>query len=79
MSFNTGTILFKKNLLYSFYDVKAINNHIYLITELEIIKIDLETYEVVNQFELPDFFSKIQLRKDVIEVTCIGGEVLTID
>lgn len=77
--FNTGIILKKFSLDYYFYDTKIFNEFLYVITQLEIFKINTKALLVVETFALPDYFESIEFNERVISVKCIDGEVVNIE
>lgn len=74
----TGKILLQRSLDYFFYDIKIYKRFLYVITELEIIKINTTDLLVVETFALPDYFESIEFNEGVIEVKCVGDEVVNI-
>lgn len=74
--FNTGRILQKLSLDYYFYDIKLFNGFLYVITQLEIIKINIADLTIVEIYPLPDYFESIEFNEKVIVVKCIGDEVV---
>ena len=78
LNFNTGNIFLKLLLTYIFYGVKVHNDYLYVITELEIIKISIPKFEILETFALPDYFEGIKFYDDVIQVKCAGNEIINI-
>jgi hypothetical protein len=78
VDFNSNAVLLNLNLFYNFYDTKIINEYFLVITELEIIKVDRITFKILSKFELPDFFNGLEFENGVLEVTCVGGEIVII-
>jgi len=76
---NTYEIIFKITLDYYFFDVEFFNNYIYVITQLEIIKIDIKDFNIIQGFGLPDYFESIDFLEDSIIVTCEGNEKVVIE
>ncbi len=70
--------IFKVSLDYFFYEAIINREYIYAITELEILKIDLKFYKIVERYELPDYFKKIEFNKNSIKIHCVGDEKITI-
>lgn len=68
----------KSSLDYFFYEAVVDKEHIYAITELEILKIGLTSYEVIERYELPDYFEKIEFKESSTEIYCVGDEKITI-
>ena len=76
--FLTGKILLQLTLDYFFYDTKIYNGFIYVITELEIIKISTKDLLVIERFALPDYFENIEFNEEIILVKCVGDEIVNI-
>lgn len=72
IDFDKELILLKLNLDYNFINVKIFFGFIYLITELEIAKIDQITFNKIEEYGLPDFFEEIILQNNHITVKCLG-------
>ena len=77
--FDKEKIELKLELDYFFYDAKIYNKCIYVISELEILKIDIKTTSVINETELPEYFQKIEFINDKAHVYCIDGQKVTIE
>ena len=77
--FTTCEVLLKLSLDYFFYDTKIYNEFIYVITELEIIKINIANLTVVEIYSLPDYFESIEFNERYIIVKCIGDEFVKIE
>jgi len=78
INFNSNNIIITLNLFYNFYDTKIFKEWIFVITELEIIKIDKTTFKILENYELPDFFEKITFSEGQIEVKCTGNYIIII-
>lgn len=76
--FDKKNILLQLNLDYFLYDVKIYNEYLYVITELEIIKLNISNFEICKKYDLPDYFNDIEFQEDDILITCINGEVVNI-
>lgn len=76
--FSTGKIVQNFSLDYYFYDTAIFNNALYIITQLEIIKIDNTSLVVVNTYSLPDYFESIEFNEGIIVVRCINNETIDI-
>jgi hypothetical protein len=76
--FDKKNILLQLNLDYFFYDVKIHNEYLYVITELEIIKLNISKFEICQKYDLPDYFSYIEFQEDNILISCINGEIVNI-
>lgn len=77
--FLTGKILLQLSLDYFLYDTKIYNGFLYVITELEIIKINTRDLIVVETFALPNYFESIEFNEGIILVKCVGDEVVNIE
>ncbi|MGS2765152.1 hypothetical protein [Sinomicrobium sp. M5D2P9] len=76
--FTTGRILQKLSLDYYFYDTRISNGAIYVITQLEIIKINIIDLTIVETYSLPDYFENIEFNDGIVVVKCVGDEVINI-
>lgn len=68
----------KSSLDYFFYKAVINKEHIYAITELEILKIRLISYEIVERYGLPDYFEKIEFKESSTEIHCVGDKKITV-
>ena len=73
VDFNSGLIRLKLSLTYNFYTVYIFLGSIFVITELEILKLDGTTFEVIVEYGLPDFFEGIEIEGDHLKVMCKDG------
>jgi hypothetical protein len=76
IDFEKGNVVLNLPLDYFFYDTKLHNGFIYVITELLIIKINQMTYEIIEKFDLPDFFDEIIFKDDTMEIRCLNDEIV---
>lgn len=76
--FDKKNILLELNLDYFFYDVKIHNEYLYVITELEIIKLNISNFEICKKYDLPDYFSDIEFQEDNIMIRCITDKIVYI-
>lgn len=76
--FLTGEILIKLSLEYFFYNTESHNGFLYVITELEIIKINTTDLAIVETYALPDYFESIEFNEGIIVVKCVNDEVVNI-
>ncbi|MCL1933402.1 MAG: hypothetical protein FWF53_06305, partial [Candidatus Azobacteroides sp.] len=74
-----GRINMKICLNYFLFDIKIISDFLYVITELEIIKIDKNQYEIVTRYDLPDIFETIEMKDNIIFVKCMDGQSVMLD
>lgn len=73
VNFNTGSIVLKIVLDYLFYDVKVYDGYIYVVTELEVIKISQGAFEVIGRYDILDIFEEIQFKNNEVQIRCSGG------
>jgi hypothetical protein len=79
IDFSKGTVNFNTTLDYFFYDAKIFNDFLYIITELEILKLDLLKYNHVEKSILPNYFKKINFKDNGdAEIECLGSEMVMI-
>lgn len=76
--FSKGEIILKSSLDYFFYEAKVYEAYIYVITELEILKIDLTTFNIIDKYGLPSYFERIEFKDGVAEIHCLDEEFLII-
>jgi len=60
-------------LMYNFYDVQIFREWIFVISELEIIKINKHKLNIEFEFGLPDFFEKMEIVNNKIRVSCLNN------
>lgn len=77
-SFQTGEVLLSLPLNTYFVDSYILQNNILVITQLEIFKISISTYEIVTTFDLPDFFVSVEILGDIFKVRCFDGSELSL-
>lgn len=77
--FTTGKILRKLSLDYFFYNTRMFNGALYVITQLEIIKINITDLATVNTYSLPDYFESIEFNEGTVVVKCVDDEVINIE
>ncbi len=51
----------------------------YVITELEIIKINITDLAIVGTYSLPDYYERIEFNEDLITIKCIDDEIVNLD
>lgn len=78
IDFSTNSILLNLQLDYFYYDVFIANNHIFVITELEVLKINIEKFKIIDKFGLPEFYQSSTISDELIEISCINGEIVKI-
>ncbi|TDO21274.1 hypothetical protein [Pedobacter duraquae] len=72
VDFQDGTVIHNLRLFSFFFDTYVMDQ-IYVITEMEIIRINRLTYEILNHFQLPDIFEEMKIENGRIKVQCMGG------
>ncbi|HRP03212.1 MAG TPA: hypothetical protein PLE30_11250 [Candidatus Kapabacteria bacterium] len=77
--FDTGKVLLKTQLDYFFFDTLILNDSVYIITELELIKIKIKDFFIQESYALPDYFESIRIEKDSIIVKCVDSQVININ
>lgn len=75
--FISKKILLKVTLDYFFYDTVINNGFIYVISELEIIKISQKSFLIIDKFVLTDFFKEITFKEELTEIITVGGNIMT--
>lgn len=78
-NFNNGEVVLKLLLDYFFYGIKMHNNILYLITELEIIKIEISDLKVIRTYALPSYFKDIEFREGFVVVKCLDNDIVSIE
>lgn len=78
IDFNANIILLNLKLNYFYYDVFAVNSHIFVITELEVLKIDIDKFKIIDKFGLPEFYQSSVISDEFVEISCINGEKVKI-
>lgn len=76
VDFEKDNIVLNLSLDYFFYETKLHNGFIYVVTELLIIKINQRTFDIIEEFGLPDFFEEIIFKDDIIEIKCLNEEIV---
>jgi hypothetical protein len=73
IDFQNDKIALNLRLMYFYYKTIIYNNYIYLITELELIKIEILNLKELKRIFLPDIFVDITFN-DKLEIKCANGE-----
>ncbi|HEX8576093.1 MAG TPA: hypothetical protein VF677_07335 [Flavobacterium sp.] len=76
IDFNINSITCSLELTYFFYDTKIFDNFIYIITELEIIKIDIIAFKIIKEYELPDVFKEMVFANNKVRVQCLDDNII---
>jgi len=78
IDFTRINILLNLKLMYNFYDVKIFQDWIFVICELEIIKINKDNLNIEDEFGLPDFFEKMDFENNLIKIKCLNNNYITL-
>ncbi|MDP4272426.1 MAG: hypothetical protein Q8909_20235 [Bacteroidota bacterium] len=76
--FINGEIVLKLYLDYFFYDAILYNDSILIINELELIKVDSRSFDIIETYGLPDFVEKIEFKDGMIEIHCYEDQILKV-
>lgn len=55
-----------------FYDTQVFHNLLFVITELQILKMDTQSFEIIDKIDLPDIFESFDVIDQSILVTCFN-------
>jgi hypothetical protein len=72
-------IILKIQLDCFLYDIKIIENFLHVITELEIVTIDLFDYEIIKRYDLPDILETIEIMDTGILINCMDGQIICLE
>jgi hypothetical protein len=78
VDFSKNIVLFRLRLIYNFIFTQLFKASIFVITELEIIKIDTANYKISNEYALPESFEDIITLKDSLKILCAEGKYIEI-
>ena len=70
---SSNIIKLKLRLNYFFYGAKQTDKLIFVISELEVIKIVKTNFEIIQSYELPDFFQDMKIMDEHCKITYSGG------
>ncbi|WP_105173577.1 hypothetical protein [Pseudoalteromonas sp. T1lg122] len=73
----SGQITYKVDLDYFFVESFVLNNDVLVITELGVLKIDLNNF-YSRYYALPDSYHEYEINNGSIEITCENGDVVVI-
>ncbi len=73
-----GKIRFKLSLDCYFYDAILHEEHVLIITQLEIIKLHISSLTISERYALPNIFEDIEFKENRILVKCVDNEQITI-
>ncbi len=65
-------------LNYFFYDTQIFNNFLFVITELQILKIEMQNFKIIDQIDLPEIFESWDVVDNKIKITCLDGQEVII-
>ena len=61
-----------------FYKAVVHDDFLYAITELEVLKIDIESFALADRYNLPDYFERLEFKDDSIEIYCMNYGKVTL-
>lgn len=79
VDFQSNKIIIRMLLDYFFYEAKVFENFVFIVTELEIIKMSLLDFSIIADIALPDYFEKMEKIGHSYMITCSGGEMVVVD
>ena len=59
------------DLRFLFCEMVKVNQKLFIATELEVIVVDLEDYNIIDTISLPDMYDKIEINCDQIDINCL--------
>ena len=59
------------DLMFLFCEMVKVNQKLFIATELEVIVVDLEEYNIIDTISLPDMYDKIEINCDKIDIHCL--------
>ena len=72
-------IIFKLELDEYFMNFILINNEIYIASELKVIQLAINNFEILNEFYLPEIFDDFVITQNSIIASCINNETITLN
>lgn len=78
VDFKSNKILLNLDFFSFYYYTKLLDNFIYIVTELEIIKVDTMNFKVVEIIALPDIFREMTVLDDKIIIQCFDDRIVEI-
>lgn len=78
INFNNMKILKLFQLSYNFCDFLLYQEHLYIISELEIIKVKNEDYSVINYFHLVDIYTKYIINDNKVFIKSMDNSLAVI-
>ena len=79
VDFSEQIIKLNLHLFYNFFETKILGDFFFIISELEIIKIEKFTLEIVHKYDLPEIFEEVVFKSDHYEIKCFGGYTIVIN
>lgn len=76
---NSGKVLLNLNLDFWFYESFIFNQYLFIITELEIVKVDIKSYGIAKTYLLPDIFEQYKIDQNRIVIKCVNDDIVYID
>jgi hypothetical protein len=70
VNFATNTVELKLNLTYNFFCASVFGEILFIVTELEVVKLNVVTFEVVQYYGLPSHCEEIIVRDSGLEIKC---------
>jgi hypothetical protein len=76
---STGNVLVEIPLDYYYYFTKIHNDFLYIVTQLDIIKLSLADLQIAAEYGVSEFIEHIDFLDNQIVVKCLDGQVVNID
>ncbi|WP_413512771.1 hypothetical protein [Myroides odoratus] len=72
-----NTVIDRVKLNFFYYDTQVFNNFLFVITELQILKMSKQSFKIIDKIDLPDIFESFDVTDQGVLVTCFNDyEVL---
>lgn len=71
IDFDKIKVILNLKLSYNFFTVKVIRERIFVVTELEIIELNNNDFQVVCHYDLPEIFEQMNINGEFIDVLCM--------
>lgn len=79
IDFNNNTISVNLELDSLFIEAKLYDDCIVMVFELEVIKIDTETFNTIKHYDLPDIAQDIIFGSSKVDISCFDGSSVVVD
>jgi hypothetical protein len=79
IDFCAAQVLSKMELTFNFIDIIKMKNRLFLITEMEVLELGTEKYNIINTCLLSDIIEEIIVTEESIDLRCINGEKVRLD